>query len=182
MLPMLTPLNGGLAGTSVQVPPPPRFRAVVGKVHSASLNLNNPFRGQRGNTAAKQAGVRYERKAQEHLREVFGKQYYDTPLIHFRDDSGARTCAPDGLLFKYPRVLIVECKFQHMPEAWWQLRRLYEPVLRGMYGIKEVILLEVCRSYDPQTPFPEQPALVYNAAQWYGAAKNGDLGVYRWRP
>ena len=166
----------------MQVPPPPRFRAVVGKPRNVSLNPNNPFRGQRGNTAAKQAGVLYERKAQDHLRDVFGPGYYDTPIVHFHDDSGARTCMPDGVFFQGERTLVVECKSQHMPEAWWQLRRLYEPVLRKLAGTGSLVLLEVVRSYDPHTPFPEQPALVYNAKEWFHNAEDKSLGVYRWKP
>lgn len=182
MLLPLTPLNGGRAGTSVQVPPPPRFRAVVGKVRNATFSPHNPFRGQRGNTAAKQAGVLYERKAQDHLRDEFGPGYYDTPIVHFRDDSGARTCMPDGLFIQGDDILVVECKSQHMAEAWWQLRRLYEPVVRAFAGTAKVALLEVCRSYDPHTPFPEQPALVYSAKQWFNSAADKALGVYRWKP
>lgn len=160
MLPQLTPLNGGFAGASVQVPPPPRFRAPVGRIRDVRLNPVNPFRDQRGNTPAKHAGLVYERKVQKFLSGVFGAEYFVSPMLHFADDTGARTCIPDGLCIRGDDVVIVEIKYQHMPEAWWQLCRLYEPVVRAWRPTSKVATLEVCRTYDPATPFPTSVRLL----------------------
>ena len=182
MLPQLSPLNGGLAGAPVQVPPPPRFRAPAGKITDVVLKSEHPFRDQRGNTAAKHAGILYERKVQEFLSDLLGPYYFSSPILHFRDESGARTCIPDGLLIRYGCCVIFEVKSQHMPEAWWQLRRLYEPVVRAYLPHSQVALLEVVRSYDPATPFPERPTVVYDLRQYVEVdAKDKSFGVFRWK-
>jgi len=66
---------------------------------------------------------------------------------------------PDGIVVYDDRILVFEIKFQHMPEAWWQLVKLYRPVLEA-YKPVPVVTVEVCRSYDPAQPFPEHVVLI----------------------
>lgn len=173
-LPETSPLSRGL----VAVPPPPHFRVPLGQIHGVG------FGGSRyvppGRTAAQKAGLRYEQRVQAELAATF-KEFLASPTIFFTDDRGTNLCIPDGL-FRFGRqVTVVEIKFQHMPEAWWQLRKKYEPVLRAHAEIQEVALLEICRTYDPQTPFPETVNLVDDIGHFLATAKDGEMGVYKWK-
>ena len=184
MLPHLTFLNSGQPGTPVQVPPPPRFRAPVGEIRDVSLRGDNPFYSSRGHTAAQRAGMRYERHIQIELKQIL-LHYLPSPMLHFHDDSGFRTCIPDGLHVTHQndatRFTIFEIKSQHMPEAWWQLRRLYEPVVRALQPKAEVALVEICRTLDAHTPFPEEPELIEDLKTFVSTASDGRFGVFRWR-
>lgn len=73
---------------------------------------------------------------------------------------GPRNAFPDGLMLLDDRTVIVEIKRQHMPEAWWQLRRHYQVVLEK-YRPKPVQVLEVVKEFDLQMPFPEDDFLLF---------------------
>lgn len=75
---------------------------------------------------------------------------------------------------------MVEIKFQHMPEAWWQLRKLYQPALEFKLR-RPVFVLEVCKSYDPAMPFPEPIELVENLWEFCNAPRKV-FGVFQWKP
>lgn len=180
MLPHLSPLNGDLAGVPVQVPPPPRFKPIVGRIEEVDYAPHSHFMGK-GRTASQKAGLVYEDRIRSRLRENHSTVYLDQPTLHFRDGGGWRTCIPDGLDVFDDKVIIVEIKSQHMPEAWWQLRRLYEPVVRKLFLNTPVAVLEICRVYDPSMPFPEKVTLVDNYEKFTREAGDGELGVYRWR-
>lgn len=175
MMPQISPTSEVVA-----VPPPNRFRAVVGKPCDVKIRANS-MPVSVGNTPAKRAGLLYEKHVQKWI-SAHNPVYWPQPVFHFRDDSGPRTCVPDGLLLGSGRIAIVEIKSQHMPEAWWQLRRLYEPVVREYADGRSVILLEICKSYDPAMPFPERPTLVDDMQKFLLAAKDGEMGILRWTP
>jgi hypothetical protein len=182
LLPSISPLSDRAAttpGVSVWVPPPPRFRAPVGEVRNVRLKVTG-VSTQRGNTPAKHAGILYERKAQDHLQELW-PHYQRSPTLHFVDDGGARTCIPDGLLLWEDRAIIFEIKSQHMPEAWWQLRRLYQPVVEALYPAAYVQLIEVVRSFDVAMPFPTSITLIHDIAGFVKLPITC-FGVYIWRP
>lgn len=181
MLQSLSPLSAGSnVGEPVQVPAPPKFRGVTGKVYSASvIGSMEPLPGS---TESQKAGLRYEQQVNEHLKSCGGLFIFQ-PKVQFRDDSGARLCVPDGIIYVgNGRLAVVEIKLQHMPEAWWQLKRLYEPVVRSMRDAREVICLEVCRTYDPVTPFPCETSLVYDLEDFLHEATCDKFGVMPWRP
>lgn len=171
---------GGVAGTAVvRVPPPPRFKAPVGEITNVKVNPGHS-EAAKGSSAAQRAGLAYESRIQQELLARYGALYRRSPFVHFDDSSGARTCIPDGLLVLNARPIVIEIKSQHMPEAWWQLRRLYGPVL-GKYFGEPPLLLEICRSYDPQMPFPEQPILVHDIGSFAFHAKPSAFGAMRWK-
>lgn len=154
----LSPLSDlGPAGPEVKVPPPLNFRPLRGHVHSVDVATNNYVR-LRGDTAAKEAGLRYEAKIQERLSALF-KSYLPSPKVSFYDANGFRYCIPDGLILASDRNVIFEIKSQHMPEAYWQLRHLYAPILHR-WNCMPTQVIEVVRSYDPAMPFPEAVVLI----------------------
>lgn len=183
MIPQLTPLNGVVAGVPVQVPPPPRFRPIVGPITNVWLNEHHPFKISKGRTGSQKAGLKYEGQVHKFLSSVYRDRFVASPALHFQNNFEPRVCIPDGLILKQGTCVIVEIKLQHMPEAWWQLRKLYEPVLR-VYCPKDtrVLLLEICRVYDSSSPFPEEFRFLDSLNEWITSAPDADLAVLRWKP
>lgn len=153
LVPSLSPLSDeAIRSDFVAVPPPLHFRPLRGTPRQVNLNsMSTPYVALRGDTAAKEAGLRYEAKVQRKLQEQFAT-YLPTPQLEFFDDGGWRVIRPDGVLTLLDRVVAFEIKIQHMPEAWWQLTKLYAPVLS--IGCKRPCqVVEVVRSFDPAMPF-----------------------------
>lgn len=190
MIPFLETLDETETGSAgpfrpVAVPPPWRFLGPQGRIKEARLAIkNSALGGARAlgstQTEAQKNGLRYEQKAQNRLSSIFGS-YIRSPHIHFLDDSGWRTCIPDGLLVRSSAVAIFEIKSQHCPEAWWQLEKLYRIVLSHLYWNRRIKLVEVCRLFDPATPFPCTFTFVTDLKEW---VENSDdaFGVWVWRP
>lgn len=170
-------LNPGAAGASVAVPPPSTFVPLVLPIVSVEFLSNRGSPG-RGLTEAQRNGIRYESSVHEYLSDVL-ENYIEAPWLFIRDQSGARRLGPDGLCVTRNHVIVIEVKIQHMPEAWWQLRQLYEPVVR--FWRKNVYVLEIVKSYDPSMPFPEPIELVENLRAWCESPKPA-FGVHIWKP
>lgn len=183
MLPSLSPLSSGDSGPT-QVPSPPRFRAPVGIIRDVVVSTDRDYSTAKGNTAARQNGLRYENKVQRYLGELF-TQYIPGPQIRFVDNSGPRLCIPDGILPTSSGNFVFEIKIQHMPEAWWQLERLYRPVLETALG-GTWHSIEVVKSYDPSMPFPCRVELIDNLNEYMKSCRarrrEKTFGVFRWRP
>lgn len=142
------------------IPPPSRFVPAQG-VRTAKILPGQPAFIKRSRArGAKARGVSYERKAHVYLREcLIGKpdaEYLQSPWVEFEDSTGRRWCQPDGLLLDHKSkvCIIAEIKYRHTSDAWWQLWRLYLPVVRAIFKEYKHACLEVCRWHDPQTPFP----------------------------
>lgn len=130
------------------------------------------FTGGRNPSALARKGLRYERKIHEHFSAIFPPRsgaplYFPARWIRYVTsdprDTGWRYAEPDGLLLDFDRSLltIVEAKLTHTQYAWWGLRRLYEPLLRKIFGSRwRVAVCEVCRYYDPGVPWPEPFTLI----------------------
>ena len=133
----------------------------------------------RGRTAAQQNGLRYEAKVQKHLKsQITG--YIVSPGLVFVDLDITRVLLPDGLVFQPDGTAIIfEIKRQHMPEAWWQLRRLYEPVVRELPFVNRTSCVEVVASFDPAMGFPE-PVRVFTKVPDLLEAPTKDLKVLLW--
>lgn len=67
-----------------------------------------------------------------------------------------RFCQTDGLLFqpKQFKLLIVEVKYKHTPDAYWQIENKYLPVCRWLFKDWEISTLEIVKWFDPSTQFP----------------------------
>jgi len=178
VLPSLSPLSGDvLAGDVVQVPAPPRFRGVGGTPHDVEINRDG--KGASGTTLSQKAGVRYEVQAQYHLLTLFPDLYL-SPSVRFIDEGGDRICIPDAVLCEERDIFIFEIKLTHVPEAWWQLHRLYKPVLEELPGNRRVHCVEVCRSYDPSMPFPCRVEVIDDLGAWM-QDRPTSFGVYPWK-
>ena len=139
-------------------PAPPRFTP-AGAVRVAELSLHKPpFIAPPRTRGSKAAGVRYERRAQSVLQDRYGDLYVRSPWFHFLSTTW-RWCQPDGLLVDIARgkITIIEIKLKHTSDAWWQTRRLYEPVVKKVFppSIWSYAVAEVVRWYDGDVAFPE---------------------------
>ena len=178
MLPHLIGLNRD-APVPVAVPPPKGFQVPLLPIKFANL-VSGRLSG-RGATEAQKNGLRYERKAQDYLRRMFGVYFYDQPSIAFEDQRGQGIAIPDGLAVGEDFAAIFELKFQHMPESWWQLRRKYEPLVQWMWPQSRIVLVEVCASIDPEMPYPERFEIVEDLEAYVAEAPSGALGVFQWK-
>ncbi len=154
---------------SERFPPPPNFRE-VGSVKWARLSEFGPpavaaARSRSAGTPAMAAGMRYEARAHGYLLSTFPGRlepglavaYAPGMWIRFLADDRHGWCQPDGLLIDFDRslVTIIEIKLRHTTNAWWALRRLYEPLIRHLFGTSwRYAVCEVCRWYSPG-PWPE---------------------------
>ncbi len=102
------------------------------------------------------------------MLEQFEDFYLPSPWLHFREEGQEdfRWAQPDGLLIDGIKgiITIVEIKYSHTADAWWQVRRLYLPVLQKLFppNLWRYEALEVVKWYDPDTVFPEKVQLVDN--------------------
>jgi hypothetical protein len=92
-------------------------------------------------------------------------------------------CQPDGLLEVNNLLIIVEIKVNFSSDAWWQLRKLYEPVVKCALKPSRLALAIVCRSFDPVVPFPERPFILPAVGALCGRPEwdYTRIGVVQWK-
>lgn len=164
----------------VEVPPPPGFRFVVPPIKSARWDNEVELFFPPGLTAAQKAGLRYEKKVLAELSDTLQRFLHIFPTIAFEDANGPGFGVPDAVIVDNHGVCVIEVKSQHMPEAWWQLRRKYEPLVRAIHPGEKIHLVEICRSLDCDMPFPETLKVVGSIAELRDM-EDGTLGVLQWR-
>jgi hypothetical protein len=115
----------------------------------------------RGNTGARKVGLHYESKVHDILEAIYDVDYRRSPSMLYEDRTGLHRAIPDGILKVSSDLVVIEIKLRHTERAWWQLSRLYVPLLRTMVvpGTR-IFAVEICRSYDPSEYFPGPHALV----------------------
>lgn len=147
------------------VPPYNRFRP-AGKVLTAEFINKSPLRAIRNpgcNTAAQKAGKRFEKKLLAKLKDLPLVRVAIAPWIQYQNELKLCFCQPDAILWlPNDAIVIVEAKLAHTADAYWQLRHLYEPVIRRMNPESKVYLLEITRSFDPAVRMPEEMVLFFD--------------------
>lgn len=179
VLPSISPLSGRREGVT-DVPPPPRFRPLVGPVTEVRIGAEQIIQGRidTSMSLAKIAGIKYEQQFLNHLRAEYERAYV-RPHLHFRDNGIYRTAIPDAVLFSSgPRITIFEVKSQHMPEAWWQLEKLYKPLLMVAFPGRHTRCVEVVKRFDPQMPWPGEFVRFDNLEE--AVDSDAFMGVLRW--
>jgi hypothetical protein len=166
-------------------PPPPRNFRPAGKILHAFFTIDPPlFSKDLKVTGSRAAGIRYENKVQRYLLQSKGDTYVPGPWFRFRSIEGKRFyyCQPDGLDFNIGKglITIVEVKLQHTSNAWWQTRKLYEPVLKFVFPERlwSFAVVEIVRWYDPDTNFPEEFTMIRELTSEY--IKPGKFHVHIW--
>lgn len=164
------------------IQPPRGFRAADNIEWVRHSKIIPSFVRQKRLKGNKGQGLRYEKQVHEHLQNLCGSFYIPGPWFQFSTyDHGVRWAQPDGLLF-HPYtglITIVECKLQHTSDAWWQLKWLYQPLIRHLFPAPywRVALVEVVKWYDPMTQFPE----VHRKVPTVLTVQPGEFSVHIWR-
>lgn len=157
----------------------------AGKVIRAGIAKTVPafsLRKQR-RTSAKRRGIKYEQKAQAMLVEKYST-YIPSLWLQFysKSSSSMRWCQPDGVLFDFKRgiITIIEIKFCHTAQAWWQLNELYLPVISHIFGreLWNYRLAEMVLWYDSVINFPGEHYLRKDLHN----VREGEVGIHIWKP
>lgn len=154
------------------------------QVEWAAFMARQPHFGARKNrpTQAQRAGIRYERRAQEYLLELYPHSYVPSPWLSFRlhKEPCLRFCQPDGIIIDVEKstITIVEIKLRHMAEAYTQVNGIYLPVLRKIFPRFFFKQVEMTRWYDPAAHFPVPVQLLSGI----DLASHARFGVHIWNP
>lgn len=160
---------------------PHNFRLIAGPSRVTRV-IPTDYARALGRTDAQRTGLRYEEKVQRALLDRFEPEaYWSAPHIHFCDNSGHRTAMPDGLLTLDGIKYVFEIKIGHCAQAWWQLERLYRPLVEQYYHSFEVRVCEICRSFDPAVSFPATIKRLESLDDLSSLGRD-DFGVLTWRP
>lgn len=160
---------------------PPRNFKPAGQITWAALRHKGPWgdASPKGLTSAQKVGLAFEKKAQSYLSSLYPRNYGGGLWIEFRNTTARyeRWAQPDGLCLDLvnSQVTIIEIKNTHDVRAWWSLRQLYEPLVSHLFGASwRIAVCEVCRWFDPQTPWPEAYRLVKGPMD----LRPGEFGVH----
>lgn len=164
--------------------PPPGVHPVT-VARSPRVRTAHWLNAATGCTRAQRAGLRYEEQVQRELAGLVGPDYQRSPAVSFIDETplGAvrRTCVPDGLLIREALAVVFEIKHRHCVQAWWQLRRIYAPVVAELPFVQRVALVEVCKSFDPGVRLPEEVIRIFDLEAFLRRPWV-DFGVFVWKP
>lgn len=158
------------------VRPPRGFKLIKGSVSNVRFGGEVPH--NRGYTAAQREGLRYEQRVHDVLSALYQANYRASPAILFEDRTGLRRAIPDGLLRIENYLVVVEIKLSHTERAWWQLNRLYAPLLAQLVNPGTAIhTVEICRSYDPEIRFPGP----FSVAKSLHKLQPNVTGIIQWK-
>lgn len=162
------------------------FRSAVG-VLDARL-ASSPLRGIKKpgtGSAAQRAGKRYEYKVLAALtRQFAGSPVFvrPSPWIAFTSVMmEERHCQPDLLLETPEEIFLCEIKLSHTLDAFWQLHRLYRPVVEVLHAPKPVRLVEITRSFDPAVRFPAPMRLFFSIEHILRTPRSPAIEVLQWK-
>jgi len=102
------------------------------------------------------AGIAYERKVKQWLKEQRPNVELG-PWFTFRSglNSQARYCQPDAIEMVDGSLYIYEIKLRYSVDAWWQIMRLYHPVLAAALRPTHIFSTIICRVFDPTVVTPD---------------------------
>jgi hypothetical protein len=133
-------------------------------------------------------GLRYEAKVHAHFAQQFDALYVPSMWFSYRRVSSPKIvnyAQPDAFLidFKKGLITIVEVKYNHTSDAYFQLLDKYVPLLdkwlhKKEKGLWQFAVVEVVYWYDKFVSFPTKVALRDDITK----VKPGEFGVHIWRP
>lgn len=144
-----------------------------------------PFVKKRRRKGRLGVGLRYEGKVQKYFCSEFGYEYVPGPWFKYTVADRPRVinyAQPDGLLIQPTRgtVTIVEIKYSHCAESYFQLVDKYLPLVSKLFGssLWTFPLVEVVKWYDRDTAYPTDVRM--RAA--IDECLPGEIGVHICRP
>ena len=141
---------------------PETFNGIRGNASNVTTCLKPEFTmGRSRSTPAKSSGLRYQRKVEKWLKSHYGEHsLFIGQWLEYRDASGRRYAQPDAWVIGRTKVALFEIKVGHSELAWWQLKKLYLPLLAQLYELP-VVPVEIVKSYDPLAFFPGPHSVVF---------------------
>lgn len=140
------------------------FKREVGSLVRAQIHFGSYSQLPKPTSPAALRGARYEKKVLALLDKTFGNRVLPGPLFTFQDATKSRphSAYPDALLFNkdFTSCCIIECKFRHTGDAWWQLNRFYLPIVRRALPAFRIHTCEIVAGYDPGQRLPQPVAFV----------------------
>lgn len=136
---------------------------------------------------AKGRGLRYEAQAHNGMSRAFDGLYVPSPWFRYKRFSNPGVwsfCQPDGLGFDFHRgvCFVVEVKYKHTADAYFQLYDRYLPMLDFWLNrhqkLWQLAPIEVCYWFDRATAFPTVISLQRNVKD----ARPNEMSVNIWRP
>ncbi len=128
---------------------------------------------------SQKSGLSYERRVLSRLESLFNGAL--TPSVWFsytmEKHDHHRYCQVDALV-EGIRPVVFEIKLQWSDSLWWQLRRLYAPVVEK--AIAAPALCAIVRSYDPAVIVPE-PITLLRSPEDALALQPFEMGVVIWK-
>jgi hypothetical protein len=129
---------------------------------------------------AQKLGLRYEVKAFKHLSMELDSAVFFHPAFRFNAGKPFDEHAiPDAIYLHEGILTIFEIKLKHTADAWYQLRKLYLPVVQKAYPGAEINLCEICREYDPSIRLAGDVTFVENLNHFV-ARRSPAFGIYIW--
>jgi len=96
---------------------------------------------------AKAKGLRYEKRVQDYLDKAVGDSWASLPglWMHFEDFRGVSYAQADWVGFnaREGKICIAEIKLSRVARAWWQLNRLYRPLVHHIFPGWDILLVEI---------------------------------------
>lgn len=144
--------RGSIAPSGTSFSPPAFFKPANDPYNVRLV----PYAGKGSRmTAAQKTGVRYEKAFGEFMKSQWPEDYltFENQMFTFMTARGPRWCRPDGVLRLGARLTVFEVKYRHTAESWWQLHKLYSPVLESFWKVAP-ICVEVCKFFDIDVFYP----------------------------
>ena len=167
-LPQRSNSIGSFIGLDIRKCPPPSSFHPAGEVVTAELSPRLLFPLPKRISKARKEGLKYEARIQQLLARSFPNLYVLGPWLKFSSKHRSKPswCQPDTILIDIVRgtITVIEIKTRHTSAAWWQLQRLYIPVLKALFGthLWKFVPIEIVRWFDPHENFPEEFTILKN--------------------
>lgn len=135
-------------------------------------------------SVSRRQGLSYEQRVKVRLEALFGPRF--EAGVWFSYDVGIkgrprRFCQVDGLIASVPCPIVFEIKIRWMDTAWWQLVKLYSPIVEcALESTHKPSLVAIVRSFDPAVVVPKPPRLLDGAEQ-IPELDPGEMGVVVWK-
>ncbi len=159
--------------------PPAKFVPSTGAEEAHIIKIPQ-FVQHRKYTGRRLEGIKYERKVHAAFLRLY-PEYVPGFWLTFLLNGVWKYCQPDGVHFNFELgiITIIEVKYQHTSNAWWQTTQLYFPVLRLLFPepLWQFQFCEVVKWYDPSVSFPVPIKLSDSPFK-----PNDKFKVYIWRP
>lgn len=140
---------------TIEVYPPKGFRP-CGRITRAAFTCQPSFvREGYHPRGAKGKGLRYQSQIVKMLNETF-LEGIEGPWFLFNNTyNEERFTQPDWLTFDFRTgiIYLVEIKLSRVEQAWWQLNKLYQPVLKAIFPQWDIAMVEIASNmYHIQVP------------------------------